>query len=127
MPLIKVHLRQGRSQQDKDAMAAGIQSALVEVLGIPDADRYQLFTEYGEQDFRHTEAYLGLSYSPRLVMIEITIVEGRDDELKKALLAAVSQNLVSVGVVGPDDVFVMVYEIGRACVSFGQGLAQRAQ
>jgi phenylpyruvate tautomerase PptA (4-oxalocrotonate tautomerase family) len=127
MPLVKVHLREGRPPQDKAAIAAGIQSALVEVLEVPEADRYQLFAEYGDDDFRHTEGYLGLAYTRRLLMIEITIVDGRDGALKRALLAAINRNLVAAGLVGPDDVFVLVYEIGRPCVSFGQGLAQRAQ
>lgn len=127
MPLVKVHLREGRSPQDKAAIAAGIQSALVEVLDVPEADRYQLFFEFRDEDFRHTESYLGLSYTRRLVMIEVTIVEGRDGALKQALLAAINRNLVAAGVVGPDDVLTLIYEIGRPCVSFGQGLAQRAQ
>jgi hypothetical protein len=33
---------------------------------------------------------------------------------------------VAAGVVRADDVFVLITEIGRANVSFGKGLAQRA-
>ncbi len=51
---------------------------------------------------------------------------GRDDELKKALLAEINRNLVAAGVVSGDDLFVLITEIGRANVSFGRGLAQRA-
>jgi hypothetical protein len=42
------------------------------------------------------------------------------------LLAEINRNLVAAGVVGGDDVFVLISEIGRANVSFGKGLAQRA-
>ena len=126
MPLVKINLLKGRSAEDKDAIASAIQSALVSTLGVPDDDRYQLFNEYNEEDFRHTDGYLDLEYSDRLLILEITFLVGRDDELKKMLLAEINRNLVAAGVVGEDDVFVLISEIGRANVSFGKGLAQRA-
>ena len=48
MPLVKVNLLEGRSAEEKDLIAASIQTALVSTLGVPDADRYQLFNEYDE-------------------------------------------------------------------------------
>jgi phenylpyruvate tautomerase PptA (4-oxalocrotonate tautomerase family) len=121
-----VNLLNGRSAEEKDSIAAAIQSALVSTLGVPEADRYQLFNEYDPEGLRHTSGYLGMTYTDRLLMIEITFLEGRDDELKKALLAEINRNLVAAGVVGADDVFVLITEIGHANVSFGRGFAQRA-
>ena len=126
MPLVKVNLLKGRSVEDKDAIAASIQAALVSVLEVPDADRYQLFNEFDEENFRHTSGYLDMTYSEQLLIVEITFLEGRDHELMKSLLAEINRNLVAAGVVASDDVFVMITEIGRANVSFGKGLAQRA-
>jgi phenylpyruvate tautomerase PptA (4-oxalocrotonate tautomerase family) len=126
MPLVKVNLLKGRSVEEKDSIAASIQAALVSTLGVPDEDRYQLFDEYDAESFRHTSGYLGLTYTDQLLIVEITFVVGRDDELKKALFAAINRNLVAAGVVGGDDVFVLITEVGRADVSFGKGLAQRA-
>jgi phenylpyruvate tautomerase PptA (4-oxalocrotonate tautomerase family) len=126
MPLVKVNLLKGRNAEEKTAIAAGIQEALVSVLKVPDADLYQIFNELEGDNFRHTDGYLGLEYTPRLLIIEVTFLFGRDDEVKKALLAEINQNLVSTGVVGADDVFIMITEIGAANISFGNGLAQRA-
>ena len=126
MPLVKVNLLKGRSAGDKDSIAAAIQAALVSTLGVPDEDRYQLFNEYDGEDFRHTSGYLGLTYTDQLLIVEITFLVGRDDDDKKSLLAAINRNLVAAGVVGGDDVFVLITEIGRTNVSFGKGLAQRA-
>jgi phenylpyruvate tautomerase PptA (4-oxalocrotonate tautomerase family) len=126
MPLVKVNLLKGRSAAEKDAIAASIQAALVGTLGVPDEDRYQLFNEYDGESLRHTSEYLGLTYTDQLLIVEITFLVGRDDELKKSLLAAINRNVVAAGVVGGDDVFVLITEIGRANVSFGRGLAQRA-
>ena len=126
MPLVKVNLLKGRSADEKDSIAASIQAALVSTLGVPDDDRFQLFNEYDGETLRHTSGYLGLTYTDQLLIVEITFVVGRDDEQKKSLLAAINRNLVAAGVVRADDVFVLITEIGRANVSFGQGLAQRA-
>jgi phenylpyruvate tautomerase PptA (4-oxalocrotonate tautomerase family) len=126
MPLVKVNLLKGRSAEEKDSIAASIQAALVSTLGVPDEDRYQLFNEYDGESFRHTSGYLGMTYTDQLLIVEITVREGGDDEDKKSLLAAINRNLVAAGVVGGDDVFVLITEIGDANVSFGKGLAQRA-
>ena len=115
MPLVKVNLLKGRSDDEKESIAAAIQTALVSTLKVPDADRFPVFN-----------GYLGMTYTDRLLIIEITFLEGRDDEVKKSLLAEINRNLVAAGVVGEDDVFVLISEIGRANVSFGKGLAQRA-
>ena len=126
MPLVKVNLLKGRSAEEKDSIAASIQAALVSTVEVPDDNRYQLFSEYDGENFRHTSGYLGMTYTDQLLVIEITVREGDDDEHKKSLLAAINRNLVAAGVVGGDDVFVLITEVGGANVSFGRGLAQRA-
>jgi phenylpyruvate tautomerase PptA (4-oxalocrotonate tautomerase family) len=126
MPLVKVHLLKGRSAEDKDAIATAIQAALVSTLDVSDANRYQLFNEYDPESFRHTSGHFGMTYTAELLIIEITNRKGDADEQKTALLAEINRNLVAAGVVGPDDVFVLITEIGDADVSFGRGLAQRS-
>ena len=126
MPLVKVNLLKGRSAEEKDGIAASIQAALVSTFDVSDANRYQLFNEYDGESFRHTSGYLGMTYTDQLLVIEITIREGDDDEQKKSLLAEINRNLVAAGVVDADDVFVLITEIGDADVSFGKGLSQRA-
>ena len=66
-----------------------------------------------------------MTYSDQLLVIEITIRQGDGDEKKRSLLAEINRNLVAAGVVGADDAFVLITEIGDADVSFGRGLAQR--
>lgn len=126
MPLVTVNLLKGRSAEEKDAIAASIQAALVRTLDVSDANRYQLFNEYDGENFRHTGGYLGMTYSDQLLVIEITVRAGDDDEHKKSLLAEINRNLVASGVVDADDVFVLITEIAGANVSFGRGLAQRS-
>ena len=59
-------------------------------------------------------------------MIEISFIQGRIDDGKKALLADLNDRLVKGVALRPDDVFVILYDVGPANVSFGRGLAQKA-
>jgi 5-carboxymethyl-2-hydroxymuconate isomerase len=127
MPLVKTHLRSGRTAEDKRAIGDAIQAALIEAFEISNDDLYQLFTEYSEDNFRHTDGYLGLTYTDQLIVIELSFIEGRSDEMKKALHRRMNEKLVATGLVRSDDVFVIMTEVGAANASIGAGVAQRAQ
>jgi phenylpyruvate tautomerase PptA (4-oxalocrotonate tautomerase family) len=126
MPLAKINIRKGHRPEKKRAIADAVQASLIAILDIPEQDRFQLIQEYEDEHFIHTDAFLDLTYTRDLLMIEIAFIEGRSDELKKALLADLNRRLVDTADVRSDDVFVSMYEIGATNVSFGRGLAQRA-
>ena len=127
MPLAKIHLRKGHRAEKKRAIADALQASLIATLDIPEQDRFQLIEEYEDDHFIHTDAFLGLSYTRDLLMIELALTEGRSDALKKALLADLNRRLVETADVRPDDVVVLIYELGAANLSLGRGLAQRSQ
>jgi phenylpyruvate tautomerase PptA (4-oxalocrotonate tautomerase family) len=126
MPLSKIHIRKGHSLEKKRAIADAVQASLIAVLGIPEQDRFQLIQEYEDDHFIHTDAFLDLTYTRDLLMIEIAFIAGRSDDLKKALLADLNRRLVEADDVRPDDVFVVISESAAVNVSFGRGLTQRA-
>jgi phenylpyruvate tautomerase PptA (4-oxalocrotonate tautomerase family) len=127
MPLAKIHIRKGHPPEKKRAIADAVQASLIATLDVPDQDRFQLIQEYEDEHFIHTDAFLDLTYTRDLLMIEIAVIEGRSDDLKKALLADLNRRLVETTDVRSDDVFVAMYDIRAANVSFGRGLAQRAR
>ncbi len=127
MPVVAFNLLKGRSPESKRKMADAVQAAIVSTIGVPDEDRYQMFREYSEGDYIHTDGYLGISHSPKLLILEITFIHGRSDDAKKALLRAINDRLVETGEISAADVFVAIHEVGRANISFGRGLAQRAE
>jgi phenylpyruvate tautomerase PptA (4-oxalocrotonate tautomerase family) len=127
MPVATFNLRKGRSKESKRKMADAVQAAIVANLGVPDEDRYQFFREYEGDDYIHTPGYLGLSYSSQLLVLEVTFIQGRPDDTKKALLRDINARLVATGEISTDDVFIVLHEVARANISFGRGLAQRAE
>jgi phenylpyruvate tautomerase PptA (4-oxalocrotonate tautomerase family) len=126
MPLAKIHIRKGRRAEEKRAIADAVQASLIATFDIPEQDRFQLIQEYEDEHFIHPDAFLDLTYTRDLLMIELAFIEGRSDELKKALLADLNRRLVETADVRADDVFVSMYELAAANFSFGRGLAQRA-
>ena len=83
MPLAKIHIRKGQRAQKKRAIADALQASLIAILDTPEEDRFQLIQEYEDDHFIHTDAFLGLTYTRDLLMIEIALTEGRSDALKK--------------------------------------------
>ena len=53
---------------------------------------HQLFNEYDALNFRQTARYLGMKDSEQLLIVEITSLEARDDQLKKSLLVEINHN-----------------------------------
>jgi phenylpyruvate tautomerase PptA (4-oxalocrotonate tautomerase family) len=118
----------GSSPEKRAAIAESILAALISNLALPEQDRYLVIQEYDDANFVHTDAFdaYGITYTDGLLMLEISFVTGRSDEVKKGLIADINRRLVEDAGVRSDDVFVTLYEVPPANVSFGQGIAQRA-
>jgi phenylpyruvate tautomerase PptA (4-oxalocrotonate tautomerase family) len=74
----------------------------------------------------HPQSYLGISYSGELTVIQITCNEGRTLDQKKALYAAIADNLTADPGLRREDVFVNLVEVKPENWSFGNGIAQYA-
>src|SRR5262245_48162395 len=70
--------------------------------------------------------FLGLNYSDDLIILEITFISGRPREKRLALLKALNDGVVAAAGISPDDLLITLYETPGENISFGRGLAQRA-
>jgi phenylpyruvate tautomerase PptA (4-oxalocrotonate tautomerase family) len=52
MPLVTIDLLQGRSDQELDAISGAVHEAMVELLEVPERDRFQIITEHEPRTFR---------------------------------------------------------------------------
>ena len=127
MPVAKIHLLEGQySEARLDKVSSAIQQALVDALGIPPEDFFQLIHVLPRNRFRHTPAFLGLTYSADLILLEVTFISGRPKQRKLQLLKMLNDNIVAAAGIAPDDLMVTLYETPGENISFGRGLAQRA-
>jgi phenylpyruvate tautomerase PptA (4-oxalocrotonate tautomerase family) len=105
MPLIHVHLRVGRSSEEKRAVLDGLHRAFVEAFAIPENDRNQLLHEHEPQNFE-------AKYGPDTVFVEASVFLGRSLEAKRKLYALIVENLGHAGIPG-DRVFIVLHEVPR--------------
>lgn len=121
MPLVRISHPAG---VDPNALSEGVHRALVEAFNVPKDDLFHIVTEH-TTGIIHTPAYLGVTYSDRLVLVQITANEGRTVAMKKDLYAKVADNLHAAGV-RREDVVISLVEVKKENWSFGNGLAQYA-
>ena len=127
MPLAKVHVLEGQYDNTRlGNLSEAIQKALIEVLGIPADDFFQIYHILPRARYRHTPAFLGQKYSDDMILLELTFITGRPKETRLALLNSLNEKIAAAVKISPADLVVMVYEIAGENVSVGSGLAQRA-
>jgi hypothetical protein len=127
MPLAKIHVLEGQYDEARiGKMSAAIQNALIEVLGVPTDDFFQIYHVLPRDRYRHTPAFLGQEYSDDMVLLELTFITGRTKETRLALLKFLNEKVVAAIKISPADLVVLLYEIAGENASFGSGLAQRA-
>ena len=127
MPLAKVHVLEGQYDKARlGKLSEAIQTALIEVLGIPHDDFFQIYQVLPRDHYRHTPAFLGQEYSDDMILLELTFMTGRPKETRLALLKSLDEKIVAAIKISPADLVVLLYEVAGENVSFGSGLAQRA-
>lgn len=124
MPFVRIDLPKGPTGFAEKASEA-VHRALVEALGIPEGDRFQVLTEHEPGLLSADRSFLGVDRSENVVLVEITLVAGRSVPLKKALYAAIADRLAEVGV-RREDVLICLNEVRAEDFSFGEGKAQYA-
>jgi len=127
MPLAKIHIRQGRYDEARLSKVSGaIQAALMNTLGVPREDFYQLIFEFPANRFLHTPSFVGMNYSDDLIILDLTFIHGRPKETRLALLKDLNVRVAAAAGISSDDMMITLYEVPGENISFGQGEAQRA-
>lgn len=126
MPLVRIDVLEGRTPEQRATIGDGVHRALVEAVGIPVLDRFQVITEHVAGGLVYDPEYLGIARTPGVVFIQITFSTGRTLDQKRALYAAIARNLAADPGVRPEDVFVNLVEVVKENWSFGNGIAQYA-
>ena len=122
MPFVRITLAQGRSLEDRRALAESVHQSLVETAGVPADDFFCAVHEVPPEDFRYDPSYLGISRSAELVVIQIVLNAGRTTEVKRALYARIAEKVGQRPGLRHEDVLINLVEVPRENWSFGNGL-----
>lgn len=121
MPFVRTHLPHDTSMEQQQAIVEGIHQALVDSIGMPQDELFNMVAPYGPGQFWFSRTYNGGARSDRVIAIEITMRRGRSDAMKRALYAAVAGNLQQRASVAPQDVYIFMHENDYSDWSTGEG------
>jgi 4-oxalocrotonate tautomerase len=124
MPLVRISLRAGKSEDYKQAVADGVHRALVEAIEIPAQDRFQVVTEHPAGGLIYDSSYLGIERTDDVILVQITLSTGRKPAQKRKLYQRMSEILVEKPGIRPQDLMINLVEVAWENWSFGNGEAQ---
>ncbi|MBK5373865.1 tautomerase family protein [Pseudomonas sp. TH08] len=126
MPLVRVEIRKNPDPTFAKRIGEQIYAAMRSAINVPEHDNFQILNEHDGEHFIFDPQYLGIQRSDQLIIIQITLNEGRTLEAKKALYQTIAHNLNTQLGVRLEDVFINLVEVKKENWSFGNGIAQYA-
>ncbi|WP_166298465.1 tautomerase family protein [Bradyrhizobium sp. 2S1] len=126
MPFVRIDLKRGKSAEYRKTLGEIVYKAMLDVINVPQNDKFQIITEHDRGDLNYAESYLGNSYSDDLIFIQITLNAGRSVEMKKAFYKRIVDDFQNQLQGRPDDIFISLVEVAKENWSFGNGIAQYA-
>ena len=121
MPFIRTCVHKDTPAAQRQSIVDGIHQALVDSIGMPADELFNLVTDYDSQQFFYSRTFNGVARSDAVVVIDITLRRGRSDAMKRALYAGIVQNLEKNAGVAPSDVFIFMHENDYSDWSVGGG------
>ncbi|MGO4421194.1 tautomerase family protein [Streptomyces sp. MCAF7] len=127
MPFVRIDAL-GADRDRLDALGRAVHDAMVETIGFPPDDRFQVLTGHdgGGSTLRY-DNYLGIRRDDGIVYIAITMRSGRTPTQKRALYRRIAEFAHAYAGTEPRNVFIVLAENESIDWSFGHGVAQYAE
>jgi phenylpyruvate tautomerase PptA (4-oxalocrotonate tautomerase family) len=128
MPFVRIDAIRA-DEKRLEAIGRAVHDALVDAIGIPPDDLFQVLTSYdgGQRLVRYDPDYLGVHRDDDVVFVAVTMRSGRTAEQKQALYRAIAERAQEYAGTEPRNVFVVITENEPLDWSFGEGVAQYAE
>ena len=99
-------------------------STLGWALKVPLEERFHIFTEHAPVDLVINQTYLGIERSADAIVVQVTLNEGRDAEVKRGFYRTLADLLRERIGLRQEDLVINLVEVKRENWSFGNGKAQ---
>lgn len=123
MPMVRIDLPQSIDANTAQRIGETVHKAMVEVINVPQGDKFQVITRHPPGGLNLTSEYLGVRYSDNLILIQITLNQGRTLELKRTFYRRVANDVAELSL-RKQDVFINLVEVPKENWSFGNGEMQ---
>jgi phenylpyruvate tautomerase PptA (4-oxalocrotonate tautomerase family) len=127
MPLVRISLMKGKQKEFGQKIAEIVYRTMTDTINVPAKDNFQIITEHDSNTLIYDPSYLDIPRTEAIVIIQITLNEGRTIEMKKAFFKTLAERLHAEVSIRMEDVFVNLVEVKKENWSFGNGLAQYGQ
>ena len=122
MPLTRISVPQHLTSTKIKALAEAVQAGLVQACNVPLDDCFQLITRFAPEDMNLNPSFGNVTRTTDASVIEITFLQGRTDDQKRALYRRVCNDAAAAGY-RPDDIMIALTENAPIDWTLGQGLA----
>lgn len=127
MPLVRINLSKSASAETIRTVSEVVYDVMVNVANVPANDKFQIITRHADDELVYpAEGYLGITYTPGIVFIQVTWNAGRTIEVKKAFYKAIAEGISQKTEIRIQDVFISLIDVAREDWSFGNGEMQYA-
>ncbi len=127
MPLVRISLMKGRPEGFGKKVGEIVYRAMLDTINVPAKDNFQVITEHDKNTLIYDPSYLDIKRTDGVIVIQVTLNEGRTVELKKAFYKAVAERLNRELDVRMENVLINLVEVKKENWSFGNGVAQYAK
>jgi phenylpyruvate tautomerase PptA (4-oxalocrotonate tautomerase family) len=127
MPLVRIALMKGNPEGFGKKVGEVVYRAMADTINVPEKDHFQIITEHDKNTLIYDPSYLNIPRTDGIVIIQITLNEGRTVDLKKALYKTIAERLHAQLGIRLEDVLINLIEVKKENWSFGHGIAQYAQ
>ncbi|MBV9845779.1 MAG: tautomerase family protein [Kutzneria sp.] len=124
MPFVRIDTLRADDKR-LEALGRAVHDALVESIGIPRDDLFQVLTNHdgARSVLRYDDGYLGVHRDDDVVFVTITMRSGRTVEQKRALYRRIAELAERYANTQPRNMLVMISENELIDWSFGEGVA----
>jgi phenylpyruvate tautomerase PptA (4-oxalocrotonate tautomerase family) len=127
MPLARIDVPADATPEFMRAVGDAVYNAMADVASVPKNDRFQIFNRHAPGEIVYPEeGYLGVQYTNRLIIIQVTWVAGRSTDVKKAFYRRVADDIHQATGTRKEDIFISLVDVQREDWSFGNGEMQYA-
>lgn len=127
MPLARIDVAAQTRPETVAAISAVIYEAMVNVANVPEHDKFQVINRHAADELIYPAAgYLGVTYTPAIVFIQVTWNAGRTVEVKKAFYKAIADGIHARTGLRKEDIWISLVDVKREDWSFGNGEMQYA-
>ncbi|MDB5979003.1 MAG: tautomerase enzyme family protein [Pseudomonas sp.] len=127
MPLARIDLAKDTSPEVVQAIGDVIYDAMTRIANVPEHDKFQIVNRHAADELVYPAAgYMGMTYTPKIVFIQITWNTGRTVEVKKAFYKAIAEGINEKTGIRKEDVWINLVDVNREDWSFGGGEMQYA-